>query len=129
MSDDPPKHQLHTATDGRPTREPMEVVVARSADGELGLGVREPAFERQYSIADPYLWTLFVAICQHAGAKVYRRKRQRSSTICVMTPLALHDAIWEQFQRQASNLEDKLKMLTQEFVNREVCSRSQGSSR
>ena len=129
MPEDPPVHHLSTTPDDGPIREPMEVVIEHGPDGELGLGVREPAFERQYSITDPYLWTLFAAICQHAGAKVYRRKRQRTSTLCVMAPLPLHDELWDRFQRQASRLEDKLKMLTQEFVNREVCLSSKGGSR
>ena len=129
MSDHSPSHRPQTASDDHPTFEPMEVVLEQGADGGLALGLRESAVERQYSVGDPYLWTLFLAICRHAGAKVYRRKRQRTSTLCVMAPLPLHDEMWEQFQRQASNLEDQLKMLTQEFVNREVCSRSRDGSR
>lgn len=106
----------------QPTSEPIQFLVERQADGTMTLGMRDAELEQRYAIADPYSRTLFSALCLHAGAKVYRRKRQHGTTVCVMAPLAVHDEVWARFLRLSAKLEDRLKLFTQEFVNSEVCS-------
>lgn len=84
------------------------------------LDVREGEYEQGYNLRDPYSCTLFVALCRRDGLMIYRRPRQRSSTVCVKTTASRHRAVWERFLVLSDRFERKLAAMTEQFVHEEV---------
>lgn len=98
-----------------PAVTPLEFVVTRG-DGRPGLDVRESEFEQLYSVDDMYSRLLFIALCRHEGATVYRRPRQRVVTICVRTTVSKHNALWQRFLSLSAELDGRLAEATQQFL-------------
>jgi hypothetical protein len=96
-------------------------VVEQEGLGPL-LDVREGELEQVYNLVDPYSCIMFVALCRHEAVTVYRRPRQRSTTVCVRTTLSGHAALWERFVVLTKRLDARLAETTQQFVHDEVCS-------
>ncbi len=103
-----------------PMLTPLEFVIGEHDDGSAKLGVREGEFEQAYSLRDAYSCMLFVALCRREGVRVYRRPRQRASTLCVKTTVSRHEQLWARFLVLSEPLERKLAEVTQQFVRDEV---------
>jgi hypothetical protein len=99
---------------------PLEFVLGEREDGSTTLDVREGEFEQAYSLRDPYSCILFVALCRREGVRIYRRPRQRTSTLCVKTTVSRHQQLWERFLVLSEPLDRKLAEITQQFVREEV---------
>ena len=99
-----------------PAVTPLEIVATRGDDGQPSLGVRESEFEQLYNVQDMYSRLLFIALCRHEGATVYRRPRQRVVSVCVRTTVSKHNALWQQFLSLSAELDGRLAEATQQFM-------------
>ena len=99
-----------------PTVRPLEFIATRGDDGRPSLDVRESEFEQLYKVEDMYSRLLFIALCRHERATVYRRPRQRVVSVCVRTTLSKHNALWQQFLSLSAELDGRLAEATQQFL-------------
>lgn len=77
------------------------------------------AIERGYEINDRLGETLFLAVCKTMKLEPYRLPRKRA--LFVSAPdQATHDALWKRFSTLAPTLDQKLMVLTADFI-REHC--------
>ena len=95
-------------------------VVVEQEGGSSTLDVREGELEQVYNLRDPYSCTMFVALCRREDVTVYRRPRQRSTTVCVRTTISRHAALWERFLMLTERLNTKLAEAVRQFVGDEV---------
>src|SRR6185295_558530 len=54
---------------------------------------RETSIEMQFSIADPWARSLFMALCRRYGLNPYRYHRQRRSTVMLRVPRSFMQAV------------------------------------
>jgi hypothetical protein len=103
-----------------PAVTPAEFRLVEQEGGGLTLDLREGELEQVYNLRDAYSCMMFIALCRHECVTIYRRPRQRSTTVCVRTTLSRHTALWERFVVLVKQLEGKLAETTQQFVRDEV---------
>lgn len=84
------------------------------------LDVREGELEQVYNLGDPYSCIMFVALCRREAVTVYRRPRQRSTTVCVRTTISRHSELWKRFVVLTKRLDAKLAETTLQFVSDEL---------
>ena len=99
-----------------PAIRPLEIIATRGDDGRPSLDVRESEFEQLYKVEDMYSRLMFIALCRHDGATVYRRPRQRVVSVCVRTTVSKHNALWQQFLSLSAELDGRLAEATQQFL-------------
>ena len=103
-----------------PAITPLEFVVVPDDGGPSTststLDVRESEFEQTYSLQEPYSYWMFVALCRREGQTVYKRPRQRATTVCVKTTASKHDALWLRFRELSRKLDAQLGEVTHRFV-------------
>jgi hypothetical protein len=95
-------------------------VVDRGEDGAPVLDVRESEFEQVYNLQDAHSYWLFVALCREQGITLYKRPRQRATTVCAKTTLTKHDALWQRFVELSRRLHARLGEVTQQFVREHI---------
>ncbi|MBA3501701.1 MAG: hypothetical protein H0T65_15155, partial [Deltaproteobacteria bacterium] len=105
-----------------PAITPLEFVVTPGEGGlsTTTLDVREGEFEQTYSLQDPYSYWMFVALCRREGLTVYKRPRQRATTVCVKTTVSKHDALWQRFRELSRQLGARLGEATHQFVREHI---------
>jgi hypothetical protein len=103
-----------------PAISPAEFRIVEQEGRGPTLDVREGELEQVYNLGDAYACIMFVALCRREAVTVYRRPRQRSTTVCVRTTVSRHAQLWERFVVLAKQLEGKLAETTQQFVRDEV---------
>jgi hypothetical protein len=105
-----------------PAITPLEFVVTPGEGGlsTTTLDVREGEFEQTYSLQGPYSYWMFVALCRREGLTVYKRPRQRATTVCVKTTVSRHDALWQRFCELSRQLDAQLGEVTHRFVREHV---------
>lgn len=105
-----------------PAITPLEFIVAPGDGGPSTstLDVRESEFEQTYSLQEPYSYWMFVALCRREGLTVYKRPRQRATTVCVKTTASKHDALWLRFRELSRQLDAQLGEVTHRFVREHV---------
>lgn len=78
----------------------------------------ERDMEMHYSLPDPWMRQLFVALCRRYGLIPFRRPRQRTSTVCVMVPEAFHkNTLWPEFVALATALRQHLQAITEHVIH------------
>ena len=69
-------------------------------------GDREPEAELQFTLADTWSVSLFVAVCRKHGVRPYRYARQRRTTVMVRArERAFHRVVWPEFSRLQNELD------------------------
>jgi hypothetical protein len=90
-------------------------IVEREGRGPT-LDVQEGELEQVYNLGDAYSCIMFLALCRREALTVYRRPRQRSTTVCVRATMSRHAALWEGFVVLVKQLDARLAETTQQFV-------------
>ena len=99
---------------------PPEIIDVRGLDDERGLELRDGAYERVYSLPDPYTRLMFIALCRQEGVLVYRRPRQRNETLCVKTTAWKHRGLEQRFEELSALLDGELAGVIQQFLAKHV---------
>ncbi len=108
-----------TSVDGEKeaARRAAERIRARLAE----LRGREVDVEMQYSIGDPWMRQLFVALCRRYELKPYRRRGQRATTVMVKAPKTFHDrTLWPEFEALSGVLRTHLAELTERVIREAI---------
>lgn len=105
-----------------PAITPLEFIVTPGEGGvsTTTLDVRESEFEQAYSLQTPYSYWMFLALCRREGLMVYKRPRQRATTVCVKTSVTKHDALWRCFCELSRQLDAQLVEVTHRFMREHV---------
>jgi hypothetical protein len=86
-----------------------QVIRARLAD----VRSREPSIDHDTTIPDPWEMNLFIAVCQRYGLRVYRKPRRPKTTVVVVVPASVYQALlWPLFEALADAQADALRWLT-----------------
>jgi len=82
---------------------------------------REDDVELLYRIADPWMRTLFVALCRRYGLKPYREPGRRYSTVIVRAPKTFHNGtLWPEFTALSDELAKHLKEITDRVIREAI---------
>ena len=95
----------------------LERVRARLAELEK----LDPPIEMQFSMADQWSRSLFLALSRRYGLQPYRYRRQRLTTVMVRVPRGFVDQVlWPEFQELNRALRTYLNEVTLRVVREEV---------
>jgi hypothetical protein len=82
---------------------------------------REKEVEMKYSIPDPWMRQLFVALCRRYELVPYRRRGQRATTIMVRAPKTFHErTLWPEYQALSRELRAHLAELTERVIREAI---------
>jgi len=112
---------LHAGTRVDGEREAAKRAAERIRARLAELRGREHDVELLYRIADPWMQTLFVALCRRYGLKPYREKGRRYSTIIVRAPQTFHNmTLWPEFNALSEELAKHLKEITDRVIREAI---------
>lgn len=82
---------------------------------------RDPPIEVQFSLADQWSRSLFLALCRRYGLEPYRLYRQRLTTVMLRVPRGFVDEVlWPEFQELNKALMQYLNEVTIRVIRDEV---------
>jgi hypothetical protein len=99
---------------------PVEIVYSQDEAGIPSIGLAGGEIEQRYSIPDPYLRLLFMALCKQRGLMAYRRARQREETICVRTTIERERELWSRYTALCDVMAERLVEVSREFIGAHV---------
>jgi hypothetical protein len=112
---------LHAGATSDGEREATRLAAERIRARLAEVRAREPDVEMVYSLPDPWMRKLFLALCRRYGLKPYRRHRQRYSTVQVMAPKSFHtQTLWPEFVALAEELGKHLAAITERVVREAI---------
>lgn len=87
----------------------------------LAENAKREVVEIQFSLADPWSRTLFLALCRRYALQPYRLARQRRTTVMLRAPKAFVDEVlWPEFQELDGLLRGYLGEVTLRIVREQV---------
>lgn len=112
---------LHAGTNVAGEREAAKRAAERIRARLEELRGREKEIEYRYSLQDPWMRRLFVALCRRYGLTPYRQTGQRHTTVMIRAPKTFQDkTLWPEFQALASELKKHLDELTTRVIREAI---------
>lgn len=82
---------------------------------------KETDTEYRYTLQDPWMRRLFLALCRRYGLKPYREVGQRATSVMVKAPKSFQDnTLWPHFQAVSRELREHLDELTTRVIREAI---------